>query len=179
MAILFTTLDPGPTSICTNDSRVGRMTPAGVSTEFAIFANQFAGSFGIATGADGNLWVVARSENRLYRLTPPAAVTSTATPTRTLTASPTRTPTQTATTTATPTATITPTRTATTIPGGCVAPPSGMVGWWAGDGNTTDLVGGNTGTLQGGAGFAAGRVAQAFNLPTGGAPTSRWATPPR
>lgn len=46
----------------------------------------------------------------------------------------------------------------------CVAPPAGMVAWWPGDGNAADLAGSNAGTLVGGATFAAGRVAQAFQL---------------
>lgn len=47
----------------------------------------------------------------------------------------------------------------------CVAPPSGMVGWWPGDGNANDIVGGNHGTLQNGAtATAAGRVDQAFSF---------------
>lgn len=45
-----------------------------------------------------------------------------------------------------------------------IPPPSGMVGWWTGDGNTNDLVGGNHGTLQNGATFAAGKVDQAFSF---------------
>jgi len=61
-----------------------------------------------------------------------------------------------------------------------VAPPSGLVSWWSGDGNnpTTapDLAGSNPGTLVGGAGYAPGEVGNAFsfngngqyvNLPTG------------
>lgn len=37
------------------------------------------------------------------------------------------------------------------FPGGCIAPPSGLVGWWPGEGNANDIIGGNNGTLQGGA----------------------------
>lgn len=52
----------------------------------------------------------------------------------------------------------------------CVPPPPGMVGWWPGDGNANDIVGGNNGTLTGGATFAPGMVGQAFSLngPTSG-----------
>src|SRR5262249_44765099 len=32
--------------------------------------------------------------------------------------------------------------------------PDGIAGWWPGDGNANDIVGGNNGTLQGGATFA-------------------------
>jgi len=46
----------------------------------------------------------------------------------------------------------------------CVAPPSGMTNWWPADGNAFDIIGGNHGTLQNNAGFAAGEVGQAFNL---------------
>lgn len=46
----------------------------------------------------------------------------------------------------------------------CVAPPDGLVGWWPGEGNATDIVGTNNGILQGGAKFAAGKVGQAFSL---------------
>jgi Concanavalin A-like lectin/glucanases superfamily/VHL beta domain len=48
-----------------------------------------------------------------------------------------------------------------------LTPPSGLVGWWPGDGNSTDIVGGNSGTMVGGATFAPGEVAQAFRV-TGG-----------
>ena len=41
---------------------------------------------------------------------------------------------------------------------------AGQVGEWAGEGNASDSVGGNTGTLQGGTAFAAGRIGQAFSL---------------
>jgi len=45
----------------------------------------------------------------------------------------------------------------------CVPSPSGLVGWWPGDGNASDIVGTNNGTLQGGAtASAAGRVGTAF-----------------
>src|SRR5262249_4452298 len=47
---------------------------------------------------------------------------------------------------------------------GCVTPPPNMVSWWPGDGNANDIQDGNNGTLQGGATFAAGKVAQAFSF---------------
>lgn len=47
---------------------------------------------------------------------------------------------------------------------GCTPPPSGMDLWLPGDGNTRDDAGGNNGSLQGGATFAAGKVGQAFSL---------------
>lgn len=46
----------------------------------------------------------------------------------------------------------------------CVQPPSGLVAWWPGDGNATDIQGGNNGLLQNGATFAPGTVGQAFRL---------------
>jgi subtilisin-like proprotein convertase family protein len=47
----------------------------------------------------------------------------------------------------------------------CSAPPSGIVGWWPGDGNSTTLVGTNNGTLQGGAtATGVGMVGQAFSF---------------
>ena len=39
-----------------------------------------------------------------------------------------------------------------------------MVSWWPGEGNASDVIDGNSGTLQGGATFATGRVGQAFSL---------------
>jgi hypothetical protein len=47
--------------------------------------------------------------------------------------------------------------------GQCVAPPSGLVGWWPGEGNFQDIAGTNNGTGMGGVGFAPGMVGQAFN----------------
>src|SRR6476620_8929209 len=45
-----------------------------------------------------------------------------------------------------------------------VAPPDGIVAWWPGDGDATDIVGGYDGSLVNGASFATGEVAQAFSL---------------
>jgi hypothetical protein len=39
-----------------------------------------------------------------------------------------------------------------------------LIGWWPGDGNADDIVGGNDGTLVGGTGYSAGMVDQAFSL---------------
>ncbi len=47
---------------------------------------------------------------------------------------------------------------------GCVTPPSGLVSWWSGDGNATDIVDANDGTLQNGATVATGLVEQAFSF---------------
>jgi concanavalin A-like lectin/glucanase superfamily protein len=46
----------------------------------------------------------------------------------------------------------------------CVQPPLGLVHWWPGDGDATDIVGGSTGMLEGGASFVTGLVAQAFGF---------------
>ena len=46
----------------------------------------------------------------------------------------------------------------------CSTPPSGLVSWWRGEGNTLDQVGGNSGTLAGNTIYGAGRVSQAFVL---------------
>ena len=46
----------------------------------------------------------------------------------------------------------------------CLTPPANMVSWWPGDGNAGDIQGGNNGTPQNGAGFATGKVAQAFSF---------------
>lgn len=47
----------------------------------------------------------------------------------------------------------------------CVPPPTGLVGWWAADGGTTDLTGHNQpGILEGDATFQPGKVQQAFAL---------------
>ncbi len=50
------------------------------------------------------------------------------------------------------------------FPPPCVPPPSGLVSWWPGDGNATDIQSGNSGTLQNGATFATGLVGQAFSF---------------
>ena len=46
----------------------------------------------------------------------------------------------------------------------CVPPPPNMISWWPGDGNPSDIVGTNDGTLVNGAAFAPGMVGQAFSL---------------
>ncbi|MBI3597607.1 MAG: PxKF domain-containing protein [Nitrospirae bacterium] len=47
---------------------------------------------------------------------------------------------------------------------GGIFPPSGMVGWWPGDGNANDLIGSNHGALMNGATFSPGTVGQAFSF---------------
>ena len=46
----------------------------------------------------------------------------------------------------------------------CIAPPSGMVAWYPGDGSPNDILEGNHGTLQNGVTFATGKVGQAFSF---------------
>jgi hypothetical protein len=46
----------------------------------------------------------------------------------------------------------------------CVAPPSGMTNWWTADDHAFDIIGGEHGSLQGGATYATGKVARAFSL---------------
>ncbi len=50
----------------------------------------------------------------------------------------------------------------------CTPPPAGLVGWWPGDGDAADIVGGHNGTLLNGATFAPGEVGQAFTFTTDG-----------
>jgi hypothetical protein len=57
---------------------------------------------------------------------------------------------------------------ATITPIPCVVPPSGMVSWWAGDGNALDIQGANNGIMAGGAAFGSGEVGQAFSLTNSG-----------
>lgn len=47
----------------------------------------------------------------------------------------------------------------------CVSPPAGLVGWWPGDGNASDIAGTNNGILKGGAiATASGVVGSAFSF---------------
>jgi len=46
----------------------------------------------------------------------------------------------------------------------CLTPPHGLIGWWQGEGNYTDLVSGNNGTPLNGPTFIPGQVGQAFHL---------------
>src|SRR5262249_26867491 len=46
----------------------------------------------------------------------------------------------------------------------CVPSPAGLVSWWPGDGDATDVIGPNDGTLHGAATFAKGLVGQAFSF---------------
>ena len=44
----------------------------------------------------------------------------------------------------------------------CTPPPSGLVSWWRGEGNTLDAAGSNHGAAQNGLGYLAGMVGNAF-----------------
>jgi len=50
-------------------------------------------------------------------------------------------------------------------PTDCVVPPSGLVGWWTGDGHPLDVSGGNLATLENGAEYGQGKVGHAFFFP--------------
>ena len=50
---------------------------------------------------------------------------------------------------------------------GSVLPTTGLVAWWKGDGDFTDAIAARNGTSVGGAGFAAGKYGQAFDLGNG------------
>jgi len=56
------------------------------------------------------------------------------------------------------------TATLTVVTPACFVPPSGLIDWWSGENNGNDIAGGNTLTLEGGAGFTTGEVGQAFNF---------------
>ena len=63
---------------------------------------------------------------------------------------------------------VTGTTTLTVSQPSCTAVPPGLVGWWTGDGNTVDLAGNHSGTLQNGASFGSGEAGQAFVFGTSG-----------
>ena len=46
----------------------------------------------------------------------------------------------------------------------CIAPPSGIVSWWPGEGSASDVVGPNDSELTNGSTFAPGKVGLAFSL---------------
>ena len=54
-------------------------------------------------------------------------------------------------------------------PGVCVPAPSGVVGWWPGDGNAYDFAGSKHGVLRNGVTYGPGRVGDAFSLDGRGA----------
>jgi hypothetical protein len=71
----------------------------------------------------------------------------------------TATPTNTSNVTSTPSITPTP---SATLP--CATPNPGLVSWWSGEGNASDLWTSNHGTLLNGTGFTSGMVGQAFHF---------------
>jgi len=48
--------------------QIGRMTPAGVVTEFPLPAGS--APYGIVVGPDGNLWFAETGSNKIGRMTP-------------------------------------------------------------------------------------------------------------
>ena len=50
----------------------------------------------------------------------------------------------------------------------CDPPPSGIVGWWPGEGTGNDIIGGDNGVLSNGVAFANGEVGQAFSFDSSG-----------
>ena len=52
----------------------------------------------------------------------------------------------------------------TSVFGQCTQPPSNLVAWWPGDGNTGDIIGNSNGVHVGTATYAAGKVGQAFSF---------------
>ena len=52
----------------------------------------------------------------------------------------------------------------TVTSGACYPQQPGLVSWWPGNGNANDLIGGNNGITENGAGFAPGEVDDAFSL---------------
>ncbi len=61
----------------------------------------------------------------------------------------------------------------------CVEPPNGIVAWWPGDGDSTDLHGGLHAVAAGGTGYAPGLVGDAFQLDgLAGGQDDRVALPP-
>lgn len=48
--------------------------------------------------------------------------------------------------------------------GQCIPPPAGLISWWPGEGDASDIEGANDGVSINGASFAAGEVGQAFSF---------------
>ena len=46
----------------------------------------------------------------------------------------------------------------------CASASSGLVSWWPGEGNATDIIGTNNGTVQGASNYLLGRVGQGFDM---------------
>jgi hypothetical protein len=58
-----------------NRNRVGRITPAGIATEFATDITANSGPLNITAGPDGNVWFTESNGNRIGRITPAGVVT--------------------------------------------------------------------------------------------------------
>jgi streptogramin lyase len=56
-------------------NKIGRITPAGVLTEFSAGLSSNAGLAGIAAGPDGNLWFTEANVNKIGRITPTGVIT--------------------------------------------------------------------------------------------------------
>ncbi len=63
-------------------NRIGRITTAGVVTEFSTGITASSGPFGIAAGPDGNLWFTQVDANQIGRITTGATLFHTLTPCR-------------------------------------------------------------------------------------------------
>lgn len=46
----------------------------------------------------------------------------------------------------------------------CITPPAGMVSWWPGDGNNSDIIGTNNGITEGNLTYSSAKVLQGFNF---------------
>ncbi|MBP9109195.1 MAG: VCBS repeat-containing protein [Pyrinomonadaceae bacterium] len=46
----------------------------------------------------------------------------------------------------------------------CTPPPANMVGWWPGEGNTSDIIGTNNGIAEGNLAYSSAKVSQGFSL---------------
>jgi hypothetical protein len=51
---------------------------------------------------------------------------------------------------------------------GCIAPPEGLIGWWPGDGDASNQLGGEPGTEWQGISYAPGKIDQAFHFDPAG-----------
>lgn len=58
-----------------SDNEIGRITPAGEITEFALSDSSFGRQDGIAVGPDGNLWFTENEGNRIGRITAAGEIT--------------------------------------------------------------------------------------------------------
>ena len=56
-------------------NRIGRISTAGIITEFSISTGQSSWPTSIAAGPDGNLWFIERNANQIGRITPAGSIT--------------------------------------------------------------------------------------------------------